>query len=102
MSNSVTEDPEIVMTDRLLVAGKKPPSLAKFLSTSTVWTKKIGDAQFAAEIAWVKICGWAPQRYNRRERPLKRECRRWRVILGVVADEAGLTDKTAAAGQAVS
>ena len=38
------EDAEITTTDSLLVTRKKPPSLAKFLSTSTVFRNRVGGA----------------------------------------------------------
>ena len=47
-------DEEITITDKLLVTGKKPYSLAKFLSTSMVFRKTVGDAQLAEEVAFVK------------------------------------------------
>ena len=42
-------DGEIKKTDQLLVTGRKPYSLAKFLSTSLVFKQKVGNAQLAAE-----------------------------------------------------
>ena len=62
-SNAMVDDSEITMTDKLLVSGQKPYSLAKFLSTSIVIQKKVGDAQLADEVAFVKNFGWAPQRF---------------------------------------
>ena len=49
LRNSMREDPEITITDSLLVTRKKPPSLAKFLSTSTVFRRTVGLAQMDDE-----------------------------------------------------
>ena len=81
-------DDEVKMTDELLVTGRKPYSLAKFLSTSLVFRKTVGDAQVADEIAFVKNFGWAPQRFNSRAKPYARETRRWHTIFAAVATEA--------------
>ncbi len=37
------------LTYSLLVSGKRPPSLAKFLSTSDVYRRRCGDAQQMAQ-----------------------------------------------------
>ena len=81
-------DDEVKRTDELLVTGRKPYSLAKFLSTSLVFRKTVGDAQVADEIAFVENFGWAPQRFISRARPYARESRRWRIIFRAVAKEA--------------
>ena len=52
------DDPEIGAVDKLLVTGKKPYSLAKFLSTSDVFREKFGDAQQAEGVAFLKNFGW--------------------------------------------
>ena len=88
LRNSMGDDEEITITDKLLVTGKKPYSLAKFLSTSMVFQKKFGDAQLAEGIAFEKNFGWAPQRFNSRARPYARESRRWKVIFNAVEKEA--------------
>ena len=59
-SNAMVDDDEITTTDKLLVTGKKPYSLAKFLSTSMVFRKKMGDAQLADEVSFVKKKGGPP------------------------------------------
>ena len=87
-ANAMKDADEITRTDELLVTGKKPYSLAKFLSTSMVFRKTVGDAQHANEIAFVKNFGWAPQRFNSRARPYARESRRWEIIFDAVAKEA--------------
>ena len=56
-ANAIGDDEEVVATDRLLVTGKRPYSLAKFLSTSMVFRKKVGDAQMADEVAFVTNFG---------------------------------------------
>ena len=50
-SNAMVGDEEITKTDKLLVTGKRPYSLAKFLSTSMAFRKKMGDAQLADEVS---------------------------------------------------
>jgi hypothetical protein len=82
------DDPETQVVDQLLVTGKKPQSLAKFLSTSDVFRQKFSDAQMQEQVAFVKNFGWAPQRFQSRARPYARECRRWRAIWASVAAEA--------------
>ena len=69
-------DKEVVEVDRLLVTGKQPYSLAKFVSTSEVFRKKVGDAQVTEGVAFVQNFGWAPQRFQSRARPYARESRR--------------------------
>ena len=85
-------DSEIMLTDQLLVTGKQPYSLAKFLSTSMIFRKTVGDAQLADEIAFVKNSGWAPQRFISRARPYARESRRWKIIFDSVEKEGAGTD----------
>ena len=92
-SNAMVDDDEITTTDKLLVTGQKPYSLAKFLSTSMAFRKKMGDAQLADEVSFVNNFGWAPQRYNSRARPYARESRRWQSIFDAVAAEAVSADK---------
>ena len=70
LRNSRKEDAEIMITEGLLVTRKKPPSLAKFLSTSTVFRNTVGLQQQEHDIAFVKNFGWAPQRFSSRARPL--------------------------------
>ena len=91
--NAMVDDEEITTTDKLLVTGKRPYSLAKFLSTSMAFRKKMGDAQLADEVSFVKNFGWAPQRFNSRARPYARESRRWKSIFDAVAAEAASADR---------
>ena len=51
LASALKHDKEVVEVDRLLVTGRKPYSLAKFVSTSDVFRKKFGDAQVAASVA---------------------------------------------------
>ena len=60
LKNSLKDDGEILMTDKLLVSRKKPPSLVKFLSTSTAFCNMVGLEQLDHEVAFVKNFGWAP------------------------------------------
>ena len=92
VANSMKDGDEITITDQLLVTSKKPYSLAKFISTSMVFRKTVGDAQLADNIAFVENFGWAPQRFNSRARPYARESRRWKSIFDVVATEAAGSD----------
>ena len=88
LASAMKHDPEIEAVDRLLVTGKKPYSLAKFVSTSDVFRKKVGDAQAESGVSFVQHFGWAPQRFQSRARPLARESRRWHAIWSAVAAEA--------------
>ena len=89
LANSMKEDSEITITDQLLVTGKKPASLAKFLTNSTVFRTAMGEQQLADQtVAIVKNFGWAPQRFNSRARPLARESRRWNVIFNALGVES--------------
>ena len=90
--NSMADGDEITITERLLVTSKRPYSLAKFLSTSSVFRKKVGDAQLADNVAFVENLGWAPQRFKSRARPLARESHRWKSIFDAVATEAAGPD----------
>ena len=94
LQNALKDDPEIGAVDKLLVTGKKPYSLAKFLSTSGVFRKKFGDAQQAEGVAFLRNFGWAPQRFESRAKPYARECRRWNAIwTSVAAEAASASDK---------
>ena len=88
LASALKHDTEVIAVDQLLVTGKKPYSLAKFVSTSDVFRKKIGDAQLKDEVAFVRNFGWAPQRFQSRARPYARESRRWHAIWSAVASEA--------------
>ncbi len=93
LAHAVQDDPEVRLIDALLVSGKKPPSLAKFLSTSSVYRRRCGDAQQMAQ--GVSLCenfGWAPHRYASRARPMAREARRWGPIWDSLAAEAVSAD----------
>jgi hypothetical protein len=85
-------DHEITHADSLLVTRKKPPSLAKFLSTSTVFRNTVGLQQHEHDIAFVKNFGWAPQRFNSRARPLARESQRWDMIFKALGEESRGSD----------
>ena len=67
--------------------GRKPPSLAKFVSTSEVFKKRCTEAQRSAGVALCENFGWAPQRYTSRARPMAREARRWGPIWDSLAEE---------------
>ena len=75
-ANSMADGDEITVTDKLLVTGKEPYSLAPDLSTSMVFRKQVGDAQLADEVSFVQNFGWGPQRFNSRARPYARDSRR--------------------------
>ena len=93
LANAMKHDAEIEEVDRLLVTGKKPYSLAKCVSTSDVFRKKVGDAQADAGVSFVQHFGWAPQRFQSRARPYARESRRWDAIWTAVAAEADGNDQ---------
>ena len=60
LANALKHDTEVVEVDRLLVTGKQPYSLAKFISTSDVFRKKVGDAQVTEGVAFVRNFGGTP------------------------------------------
>lgn len=93
LGKSVAGDAEIATTDSLLVTRKKPPSLAKFLSTSTVFRNTFGSQQVDDGLAFVKNFGWAPQRFNSRARPLARESKRWDGIFKALGEESQGSDR---------
>eukprot|EP00959_Pyramimonas_sp_CCMP1952_P109922 2299311-Pyramimonas_sp.AAC.1 len=86
---------EVALVENLLVSGKKPPSLAKFVTTSDVFRRRFGDAQQKDAVALCTNLGWAPQRYTSRARPLARMSRRWRSIWAALEEEAASTSKRA-------
>ena len=88
LASALKHDKEVVEVHRLLVIGKQPYSLAKFISTSDVFRKKFGDAQVKEGVAFVRNFGWAPQRFQSRARPYARESRRWHAIWSAVTAEA--------------
>ena len=57
LANAMKHDAEIEAVDRLLVTGKKPYSLAKFVSTLDVFHQAVGDAQADAGVSFVQNFG---------------------------------------------
>ena len=88
LAPAIQADSEAAIVDSLLASWKKPYSLAKFVSTSDGYRKRVGEAQRAAGVTFVSNFGWAPQRYQSRARPTATEARRWGPILESVATEA--------------
>ena len=52
-ANAMTDGGEKSITGQLLVTGKKPYSLAKFLTTSMVFRRAVGDAQLVGQLVFV-------------------------------------------------
>ncbi len=98
LEHAVRDHEEAKLIDGLLVSGcaaaptlnfgKKPTSLAKFLSQSEVFKKRCSEAQRLSAINLCVEFGYAPQRYASRSRPLSRESRRWAPIWDSLAAEA--------------
>ena len=88
LASALKHDKEVSEVDCLLVTGKQPYSLAKFVSTSGVFRKRFTDAQVKDGVAFVRNFGWAPQRFQSWARPYGRETRRWHAIWSTVAAEA--------------
>ena len=88
LKNPIKEDVEITTTDSLLVTRKKPPSLAKCLSTSIVFRNTVAQQQLEHDIAFVKNFGWAPQRFNSRARALARVSQHWDIIFKALGEES--------------
>ena len=94
LKNSISHDTEIMFTHSVLVTRKKPPSLAKFLTTSLVFRCTVGLQQLADDdIAFVENFGWAPQRFNSLSRPMARESRRWDLIFRSLGEESQTSDQ---------
>ena len=60
LKSSMTGDAEITATESMLATRKNRPSLAKFLSTSTVFRNAVGLQQQERDVAFVKSFGWTP------------------------------------------
>ena len=75
LPHSVEAVPEALLLDKLLVSGRDPPSLAKFVSTSDVFCKRYGHAAQQESVSFCKNSGWAMQRYTSRARPLTKSAR---------------------------
>ena len=98
LEHAIKNHEEARVVDGLLVSGaasapnlphaKKPPSLAKFLTTSMVFRKRCSEAQRIAGVALCENFGYAPQRYVSRARPMSRVQRRWEPIWESLAEEA--------------
>jgi len=89
LQHSLTGSEPLDFLDKLLVSQKEPPSLAKFLQTSDVFSHRFGQASLKAAVAWCLNFCWALQRFASRARPLGREARRWDPIIDALAAEAG-------------
>ena len=92
LASALKHDKEVVEVGRLPIIGTRTYSLAKFVNTSDVFHKKIGDTQVKEGVAFVRNFGWTPQRFQSRARPYARESRRWDPIWSAVAAEADGTD----------
>ena len=79
--------------DKLLVTGRKPYSIAKFLSTSQVFKHNVGDKQLEADVAFSGNVGWAPQCFSSRAKPFGRISRRWGPVFDALTTEANGKDK---------
>ena len=88
LKNAFGGDPEIDMVDQLLVSGKKPPSLSKFLSTSGRFREMFKEEEAQDAVQVLAHFGWAPQRYTSKVRPYSRTSRRLRQAFAAVSSEA--------------
>lgn len=88
-------DPEIELVERLLVSGKKPYSVAKWLSTSGIASSYFKDEERADAVAVLENLSWAMQRFDSRKRPLSRICLRLKQVFGCLASLAESKQKHA-------
>jgi hypothetical protein len=88
LPRSVEAVAEANTLDTLLVSGRDPPSLAKFISTSDVFCKRFGHAVQQESVTYCKSFSWAMQRYTSRVRPLTKMSRRFVPVFTAVAAEA--------------
>ena len=58
------EDTEVATVEQLLLSGKKPPSLSKFMSTSLRFRRRFKEEQQAECLQVLEHMGWAPQRFT--------------------------------------
>ena len=88
LKNSLGGDPELDMVDQLLVSGKEPPSLSKFLSTSGRFRETFKQEEADDLVAILAHFGWAPQRFTSKVRPYTRTALRLRQAFATIAAEA--------------
>ena len=55
---------EVATVEQLLLSGKKPPSLSKFMSTSLRFRQRFKEEQQAECLQVLEHMGWAPQRFT--------------------------------------
>ena len=88
LPHSVEAVPEALLLDKLLVSGRDPPSLAKFISTSDVFCKRYGHAAQQESVSFCKNFGWAMQRCTSRARPLTWTALRFVPVFTAISAEA--------------
>ena len=88
LKKALVGDAEIALVDELLVTGKDPPSLAKFISTSDRFAETIKQKQRDDAVAVLSHLGWAPQRFSSRALPYGRLALRLSQALETVSHEA--------------
>ena len=86
--NSIAGDAEVQLVDLLFVTRKKPPSLAKFVSTSLRFAARFKEAERDDAVQVLEHFGWAPQRFSSRAKPYGRLALRLKQIFTVLAEEA--------------
>lgn len=92
LKRAFSGDDEVEAVDRLLVSGKSPPSLAKFLSTSARFRELFKEECQADCVTGLKHFGWAPQRFTSKSRPYSRLAIRLRQAFSTVAAESEGSD----------
>ena len=94
LKHAMAQDEEVKKVDELLVSGKDPQSLAKFVSTSDVFRGTFKQSQVEETVAVLKNFCWAPQRLASRSRPYGRISRRlWAVLKSVAIEADGSTKR---------
>lgn len=92
----LSADPEIEEVERLLVSGKRPYSVAKWLSTSDICAAHFKDEERADAVSVLENLSWAMQRFDSRKKPLARICLRLQQVFGALASVAESKHKMAA------
>ena len=88
LKTAFRSDPEVALVDELLISGKKPPSLAKLLRTSSKMQSFFKEAELSEAVAVLSHFGFAPQRFDSRKVPLGRIATRLRQAFAALAEEA--------------
>lgn len=91
LRNAIVGDVEVAATDALLVTGKDPPSLAKFVTVSDRVRCRFRELQKEDGVAILSHFGWAPQRFASRSVPYGRIAMRLKEAFDLLEHEVTKT-----------